>query len=118
MRDEEQLRARIADARRMLPPIAIDDALLEAHVAKWVDAAGDAAVDVADLVLARACAAGEMAALAHFDATYRNEMVAALSTVRADRDFVDDVMQALREKLFVGAAPKILDYAGRGTLRA
>jgi RNA polymerase sigma-70 factor (ECF subfamily) len=45
-------------------------------------------------------------------------MAAALSTFRADRDFVDEVLQAVREKLFVGASPKILDYAGRGSLRA
>ena len=89
-----------------------------AHVTRWADAAGDAPVEVVDLVVARACAAGEAAVLAHFDATYRGDMVAALSTFRADRDFVDEVLQTVREKLFVGATPKILEYAGRGSLRA
>ena len=114
----EHLRAQIAEARRALPSFAIADDVLEAHVARWSDSAGDAPVEVADLVLACACAAGEPLALAYFDATYGGEMLAALSTFRADRHFIDDVLQAVREKLFVGASPKILDYGGRGTLRA
>jgi len=89
-----------------------------AHVERWSVAADHAPVEVADLVLARACAAGEAAALAHFDATYASDMAAALSTFRAGRDFTDEVLQAVREKLFVGPSPKILDYGGRGALRA
>jgi RNA polymerase sigma-70 factor (ECF subfamily) len=115
---EAPLRDRIVAARRSLPGLAVGDDVLEAHVARWSEAAGDAPVEVADLVLARACAAGDSAALAYFDATYRGEMVAALSTLRADRDLVDEVLQAVREKLFVGSAPKVLDYGGRGALRA
>jgi RNA polymerase sigma-70 factor (ECF subfamily) len=112
------MRALIAEARRALPPIALGDDVLEAHVARWSAAAGDAPVEVGDLVLARACAAGEPGALAHFDATFARDMALALSTFRGDHDFVDEVLQATREKLFVGASPKILDYGGRGSLRA
>lgn len=118
MRRGEELRRLVVEARKTLPPLEIADDLLEAHVARWATAAGDASVEVADLILARACAAGEKGALAHFDATYARDMVAALSTFRADRDFSDEVLQAVREKLFVGEAPKILEYAGRGALRA
>lgn len=118
MRGGEALRALIAEARLSLPAIALADEDLEAHVERWAAAAGDAPVEVGELVLARACAAGEPAVLAHFDATYAGDMVAALSTFRADRDFIDEVLQAVREKLFVGASPKILDYGGRGSLRA
>jgi RNA polymerase sigma-70 factor (ECF subfamily) len=112
------LRAQIAAARRVLPPVALADELLLAHVERWSVAAGGATVEVTDLVLACACAAGETAPLAHFDAIYAGDMAAALSTFRADRDFVDETLQAVREKLFVGATPKILDYGGRGALRA
>jgi RNA polymerase sigma-70 factor (ECF subfamily) len=118
MREGDPLRARIADARRALPPLVLSDEELEAHVARWSEAADAGEVEVAALVLARACAAGEPAALAHFAAVYGGDMVAALSTFRADRDFVDEVLQAVREKLFVGPTPKILEYAGRGPLRA
>jgi RNA polymerase sigma-70 factor (ECF subfamily) len=114
----ETLGARIAQARRLLPPLAVADEVLDAHVARWSAAAGDAPVEVVDLVLARACASGEPAALVHFDATYSGDMVGALATFRADRDFIDEVLQTVRERLFVGASPKILDYAGRGSLRA
>ncbi len=118
MRRGEELQALIAEARRALPPIALGDQALEEHVERWRSVAGESPVEVTDLVLARACAAGEAAVLAYFDATYAGGMVAALSTLRADRDFVDEVLQAVREKLFVGEAPKILDYGGRGALRA
>lgn len=114
----ETLSDRIGEARRALPPLALGDEPLLAHVSRWSAAAGDAPVEVTDLVLARACAAGEAPALAHFDATYRGDMVAALSTFRGDRDFVDEVLQSVREKLFVGESPKILEYGGRGALRA
>jgi RNA polymerase sigma-70 factor (ECF subfamily) len=114
----ETLGARIEEARRSLPPLAVADEVLEAHVARWSAAAGGAPVEVVDLVLSRACAAGEPSALAHFDATYAGDMVGALATFRADRDFIDEVLQTVRERLFVGASPKILDYAGRGSLRA
>jgi RNA polymerase sigma-70 factor (ECF subfamily) len=109
---------RIDEARKALPPVALADDVLEAHVSRWSAVAGDASLEVVDLVFARACAAGEAAALAHFDATYARDMIAALSTFRADRDFTDEVLQTVREKLFVGASPKILEYGGRGTLRA
>ncbi|MDB4937027.1 MAG: putative DNA-binding regulatory protein [Labilithrix sp.] len=112
------MRALIAEARRALPPIALDDDVLEAHIARWSAAAGGAPVEVADLVLARACAAGEKPALAHFDATFAGDMTAALSTFRGDKAFADEVLQAVREKLFVGASPKILEYGGRGSLHA
>ncbi|MBL8612541.1 MAG: hypothetical protein JNL38_34685, partial [Myxococcales bacterium] len=66
----------------------------------------------------RACAANDRAALDHFRATYRGEISGALSRLRADRDTVDEVTQIVGEKLFVGPTPKILEYRGRGTLRA
>lgn len=115
---EGALLDQITAARSTLPPLAVGDDVLSAHVRRH--AAGDdvAALAIADLVLACACAQGDASALAHFDTTYRADIVGALSRLRADRDFVDEVTQRVREKLFVGEHPKILDYAGRGTLRA
>ncbi len=111
--------ALVAEARTALPTLAVADDLLVAHVAQAVESAGGAAgLHVPDLVLARVCGAGDRAALAHFHATFRGEIAGALSRLRADRDFVDEVTQAVNEKLFVGAAPRVLEYRGRGTLRA
>lgn len=113
------LRSAVADARAALPALGVDAATLEAHVAARAEAAGGLdRVQVTDLVLARACGAGDAAALAELDARHRGEMVAALGTMRGGRDFVDEVLQRVREKLFVGESPKILEYAGTGTLRA
>jgi RNA polymerase sigma-70 factor, ECF subfamily len=70
----------------------------------------------ADLYLACACAALDPAALAAFDDHLLSHVEAFLAGMRPDRAFVDDVRQVLRERLFVGATPKIAEYAGRGSL--
>lgn len=71
---------------------------------------------VADLYLACGCAALQPAALAAFDEHVLSQVESFLASMRPDRAFVDEVQQVLREKLFVGAAPKIAEYAGRGSL--
>lgn len=112
-------RALVGEARAALPPLGVPDDVLVAHVAQALDGAGGpSAIHATDLVLARACGAGDRAALAHFHATFRGEIAGALSRLRADRDFVDEVTQAVNEKLFVGTSPRVLEYRGRGTLRA
>jgi RNA polymerase sigma-70 factor len=40
----------------------------------------------------------------------------SLARIRAHSDFRDETLQCLRERLFVGAAPKIKAYAARGPL--
>jgi RNA polymerase sigma-70 factor (ECF subfamily) len=69
-----------------------------------------------DLYLACACAHGVHTALAAFDEHYLSHVRAFLSHMRPDAEFVDECRQLLREKLFVGAAPKIAEYTGRGSL--
>lgn len=74
----------------------------------------------ADLYLACACARGDGKALEAFEATYFNEVPAALSRVKNGEGLVDEVKQLLRERLFLGQqgrAPRIADYSGRGDLR-
>lgn len=73
----------------------------------------------ADIALARACAAGDGAALARFEREQLVHVGAFLSHIDASREFVDEVRQQLRDKLFVpvpGGRPKIAEYAGRGPL--
>src|SRR5262249_41153536 len=41
---------------------------------------------------------------------------AFLARLRPQPAWVEEIRQILREKLFVGASPKILDYSGRGSL--
>jgi RNA polymerase sigma-70 factor, ECF subfamily len=69
-----------------------------------------------DLYLACACARGDAAALASFEARY----LATLKTRLRD-NAADELRQVLRRLLFVaepGAQPKIADYAGTGALQS
>ncbi|HCF60833.1 MAG TPA: transcriptional regulator [Myxococcales bacterium] len=71
-----------------------------------------------DLCLATACARGEPAALALFERQLVPDARAALLARRLSPETVEDALQALRQKLFVGGAGpgKIADYSGRGPL--
>jgi RNA polymerase sigma-70 factor (ECF subfamily) len=77
---------------------------------------------VADLYLACACALGNGAAIALFEATYTAEIERALSFARVDAGRRDDVVSRMREQLFFprpsGAPALISTYSGRGKLRS
>jgi RNA polymerase sigma-70 factor, ECF subfamily len=65
-----------------------------------------------DLELARRCARGEPAALEEFERVELSQV--PLFLARTHRALADEVMQALRYKLFIDK--KIEEYAGRGPL--
>jgi RNA polymerase sigma-70 factor, ECF subfamily len=69
-----------------------------------------------DLLLAFACARGDPAALSAFDAEYLSDCAVHLLRIDPSPAFADEVAQIIREKLFVGEAPRIVEYAGRGSL--
>jgi RNA polymerase sigma-70 factor (ECF subfamily) len=72
---------------------------------------------VPDLYLACACAGGDTAAIALFDAAYLANIGSFVPVPKGIA--AADVQQALREKLLIGrkgALPKIVDYSGRGDL--
>ena len=75
---------------------------------------------LADVALAFACAEHPRdVALAEFERRYGSEFAGALSRMSLSRSEIDEVAQTVRERLFMpraGAPPKILDYAGRGSL--
>lgn len=78
-------------------------------------------IHAADLYLACACARGESRALQAFDAAYRGDIDRAFARIRPSGIGLDDAHQIMRQKLFVGSElrrPSILEYAGRGGLRA
>ena len=73
----------------------------------------------ADLYLACACAEGIPAALDVLEREHLSLVPTYLAGMRPADDFVDDVAQALRERLLVRAGdgpPRIAEYAGRGAL--
>lgn len=81
----------------------------------------DAAFDelqIEDLYLAQACAAGDAAALEAFECLYGGDLGhSARSFAKGDRD-LDDLRQQLREKLFAGPQARIGRYRGRGKLKS
>lgn len=113
--------------------------LVDAGRAAWKDAAIDAPAFVryvaarspgatpahldrlqaADLYLACACAAGDAASLAALDRRYLAPLPQILARKGTALDVAEEVVQALRERLFVGAGgarARIVDYDGRGSL--
>jgi RNA polymerase sigma-70 factor (ECF subfamily) len=117
---EAVLATAVASARAAWPAIELAD---ESFVATLADKAGDGglgalpALMVADLYLASACAAGVLEALLAFE-RYLQAARPALRRVDASEVFADEVLQLVREKLFVWAEgpPKITGYAGRGPI--
>ncbi len=74
---------------------------------------------LADLYLACACAHRSAGALETFDRALLVSLSPALAQIEIEGCSTDDVIQHLRERLFVtqaDARPKILDYSGRGPL--
>lgn len=74
-------------------------------------------MDEDEVALAEACARGEAAALARFEAEYLSIVPAALAHMKLDAIEVDEVRQVVRDRLLVGERPRILEYAGQGSLR-
>jgi RNA polymerase sigma-70 factor (ECF subfamily) len=76
-------------------------------------------VAAADLYLACACARGDERAIALFERELFPLVDEAVAAFKQPAHFIDEVKQALREKLFVaepGEEPRITRYSGRGPL--
>jgi RNA polymerase sigma-70 factor (ECF subfamily) len=71
-----------------------------------------------DLFLAAACAAGDVAALRHFDTAFVSSVDGRVARFQLSADKVDELRQKLRTKLFVGLSPGIRRYQGRAPLAA
>jgi RNA polymerase sigma-70 factor, ECF subfamily len=104
--------------------VVADLAAFELHLgerAALVEPALRDRMHVDDLCLAFACSSGDRAALAVFEAELIPVMQRAVARMSLPAGACDDVLGALREKLFVaahGRAPLIADYSGRGHIAA
>jgi RNA polymerase sigma-70 factor (ECF subfamily) len=120
----ERLLALLLSARAAHPLVRLDDERFLHHLARhrpdratldgWLRS-----VCAEDLYLACACAAGVPAAIEALDQKLRSQVGGYLAGLRAASDFVDDVAQAVRERLLVGTGgspPRIAEYSGRGPL--
>lgn len=72
----------------------------------------------ADLLLCCACSQGDPEALRLFQREALNVARTAIAGLRHDREFLDETVQEVWEKLFCGPNPKIRKYTGRGPLQA
>ncbi len=124
----DRLRVGLADAlgraAAVHPELPHDAVAFAAHVGGHLQA-GDIAAELAamridDLLLAWAAGTGDTRAIAAFEAAFFPDVAPILARVLRDTGERDEVMQRLRERLFVGGEdrqPAALDYAGRGSLR-
>jgi RNA polymerase sigma-70 factor (ECF subfamily) len=114
---EERLGALYEAGRQAWPDVPLPRAAFLARAARCVpDEAAAATVRADDLYLAFACAEREPRALAAFDQRFLQRVPVFLAQLRRPKEFVDDVIQLLREKLFVAERARIEDYTGRGSL--
>jgi RNA polymerase sigma-70 factor, ECF subfamily len=124
----EGLRFGLADAlgraAAVHPELPHDAVAFAAHIGGHLQG-GDVAAELAtmrvdDLLLAWAAGTGHPRAIAAFEAAFFPDVTPILARVLGDTSERDEVMQRLRERLFVGGEdrrPAALDYAGRGSLR-
>lgn len=74
------------------------------------------------LVLALACCKGNSRAIAEFERLYFVSVEPALRCMKLDATAIGEVLQIIREKLFVGKAtgerPRVAELVGNGDLRA
>lgn len=106
-------KALFAKARSAHPEVRLDEA------AFW-ESLGVRELDdllLADLYLAIACARGDRAAVQKLDALLRPLVGEAVGrALNKEPVFVEEVRQAMAERLLVGPRPRILDYEGKGPL--
>jgi RNA polymerase sigma-70 factor (ECF subfamily) len=71
-----------------------------------------------DLHLAFAAGTGSAPAITRFESETLPAARAALRALRLDDSAIDEALQRMRDKLLVGAPPRVLEYRGEGRLRA
>ena len=109
--------------RATWPGVQVSAADFANHLALHLGLSSEAAASLdtraGDLYLAVGAARGDAAAISVIDRTCIAKVDVALHGMLSASE-IDDLKQQLRQRLFVGTtgAPKILDYAGRGELRA
>ncbi len=118
----ERIATELAAAHARWPEAAIDDAELAATLAERLVEQKDAGAAVArlrieDLFLARWCTAGDPRAIAAFERVHRADLDGVVARFRRLPLTEDELRQALRIKLFVGANPRIGNYSGFGFLQ-
>lgn len=98
------------------PDLSVSAQVFEAWLRARADDADIDRLEVEDLFLACACAQGNDRAIRAFHQRFDPEIGVALHRLGVTADAAKDVRQAVVSKLFLGDAPKIASYSGRGSL--
>lgn len=122
---EPQLAERVARAAAVWPHVTVGEQVFVRAIALRLD--DDApvralgAMHTDDLYLVCGCAAGDLGALAGFDAHCGSTITRAIATTVTSRAERADLEQIVRQRLLVapedGRAPRIATYSARGPLR-
>ncbi len=120
---DEQLGKLLALALAVRPTLGVDPGAFAAHWATHLSRSlvPEDELDrlhLADLCLAFACGRGNPEGLRLFQAEFVPFAISTVRGVDASETFVEEVTQQLLERILVAAAgpPRILEYAGRGSL--
>jgi RNA polymerase sigma-70 factor, ECF subfamily len=112
----------VARGRGAWPQLGVAERAFRTYVAERVGADVDpASIHAEDLYLACGCALGDPAAIAAFDAGYRDQLRGFVARVDAPAVVRDEACQAVMRDLLVaepGRPPRIAIYTGRGPLGA
>jgi len=116
-----ELRKAFDAARARWPQIQLSLEGYTAHVQSLMPSSVTDGIELGDLYLAAAAAAGDPGALAVFEAEILAGIGRHLTRFRQDAEFVDEVRQAVRIRLLVGedgVPPRIARFSGQGALGA
>jgi RNA polymerase sigma-70 factor, ECF subfamily len=120
---EEQLGKLLAQAQAARPTLSIDEKGFVEHWATHLSRCRTPESELerlhlADLLLAFGCGRGDIEALRLFQSEFSPIAVSTVRGVDSSDAFVEEVTQQLLERILVAAPgqPRILEYAGRGSL--
>lgn len=102
------------------PDVVVDAVAFGAHLERLNVAVDADNPHAADLYLAFACANGDPKAIAAFEHELAQVIEASARRIYAAQEFVDEVVQLVRERLLVATTgkPRIAEFSGQGSLRA
>jgi len=116
-RSDEPARALFNEARRVQGELATTFEIFQARIAPLLtDGESLSAERASDVYLACACEAGDATALDQFELHFIPAARAAIAKVASSEDAIDEALQELRRRLFVGPTARIRSYSGRGPL--
>jgi len=114
MADPDSLRRLYDEARAQFPEVRVP----EVAFAAALEARAGASARAVELYLCVGCETGDPAALRAFDSLYLSKVGSSVSRINPSPAFADEVRQRLRERLFVGAPPRISTWSGVAPLEA